>query len=182
MDLLSQEALICLLEQAEAFVNSEKFTCLLNPLQHVMLHLPKKRERTFSWVLATLRSHLKYHQAVSAELLQRLSSFDPGGSGDSLILEQDPKVRSILQTYKNYIYFYTPFVQQLEQSAAEAKTSKDEEALLSVRRQRSYLRDYLVDLLGAPLIHFDLEWHKGGFDSDSDWSFFVMRLVLVECV
>lgn len=152
-----KESLICLLEQGERFVNSDKFTCLLPSLQFVMMNLPKKREKTFSWVLSTLKSHVKYYRQVPDEL--KISLTDKTND-ETLIFEQDSRIRPILQTYQEYLDFYTPFVKELEVNAATAISSHDISMIESIRKQRDYLRDYLVDLLGIPLIHFDLDWKE----------------------
>jgi len=133
-------------------VSSEKFTCLLNPLQHVILALPKKREKSFSWVFAILRNHL-HSRPLSHDLLASLN--DP--TCDPIITENHHEARTIMQTYKNFIYFYTPFVDNVEEFYAAARDTQNPEDLKSARNQRHLLRDYLVDTLGFPILHFPLE-------------------------
>lgn len=151
-----KEALICLLEQAEAFVNSEKFTYILPPLQWVMISLPKKREKTLNWVLATLKSHIKYcHQIPEKLRTERVNG---------LVLEEDPVCRKVLTTYKEYVKFYSPFVHEWETKRKDAGDLAEAEGL---QREREYLRDYLVDLLGVPLIHFHLDWSPDENENDA---------------
>lgn len=152
-----KEALISLLEQAEIFVHleSNKFVSMLAPLQHVMLNLPKKREHSFSWVLSILNSHIKSQHHFPAKFKKTLMT-----GRKALVLEGDQKIKDTLLLYKQFCNFYDPFVRQfwIEKNAAVA--SKDKDALASIHRQQDILRDHLVQLLGDPLLHFDLHWDE----------------------
>lgn len=152
-----KEALISLLEQAEIFAHCEsnKFSSLLAPLQHVMLNLPKKREHSFSWVLSILNSHLKFRHQFPDEFKMKVSS-----GNDALLLEEDARIKDTLLTYKEYCNFYDPFVRQFWIERNVAYASNNSEAITSIHRQQDILRDNLVQMLGDPLLHFDLHLDK----------------------
>lgn len=152
-----KEALISLLEQAEMFVHyeSNKFASLLAPLQHVMLNLPKKREHSFSWVLSILNSHIKSQHKFPAKFKTKLLR-----GREAIVLEEDSKIKDTLLLYKQFCNFYEPFVRQFWIERTAAFTSKDKDAILSIHRQQDILRDHLVQLLGDPLLQFDLHWEN----------------------
>ncbi|CAL8131632.1 unnamed protein product [Orchesella dallaii] len=159
-----REALIGLLEQAEIFVNSEsdKFSSLLAPLQHVMLNLPKKREHSFSWVLSILNSHMKSRHSFPSTLKRELTQ-----GKDAFLLEANPDIKDTIMSYREYCNFYDPFIQQFYIEKNSANASDNSDSLISIQRQQSILRDHLVQLLGDPLFHIDLHWDEPTVPADN---------------
>lgn len=135
-------------------MHSPKFSIILKAIKIVYSRHPSKRAATYSWTLDLFNKHLReFHKFP--EGLKR--SFNEGQ--ESFLLENDTRVRSILDYLREVIDFYVPIVKEF--SIQRDSGSMDESVLVELGKQERVLKSCLVDLLGRPLIYFDLSCSNG---------------------
>jgi len=128
---------------------SPKFSIIFQAIQIVFKKHSGKRAATYSWTLELLNKHLREFHKFPGELKNKLTE-----GQDGLLVENDPRVRNIYNYYTDVHNFYAPIIDDFA-SLCRQKTMKKEESMELGKQERT-LKSCLVDLLGVPLIYFDL--------------------------
>lgn len=134
----------CLLEFVAQMESLEevKFQSLLKPLQTVMLRIPEKKAP-----LMLCGFNIIYSFINSLPLPE----YQPTGGDSRLLLDCDVNNQKIKNFYHQFVWFYTPFVEEVAGiPVSDLRTKNLKLAVIQA----------LFQLLGKPLAFLDLEFHE----------------------
>lgn len=143
-----KEVLIALQEQLAEFGSSPKFKILLLPFQASLLQIPDKQSVMLNMVLETICEHLK-----CLSLPAETECFE---GNERLIMDADPKVQCIFDTYEALAEFYSPFVNEVSLKKTILRADG-----FDVHERRRILKENLVRILANPLASLDLHADEG---------------------
>lgn len=136
-----KELLLALLEQADGFGDSLKFSVFLQLIQKTLLMLKTKQVYSLELSLETISeclANLELPKDLDLEGEERRSH------------DLDPYVAKINEDIKNFLHFLLPFVNQVVESNAQGAENNE------MGRQKVLLLKYLLKVLGHPFVYLDL--------------------------
>lgn len=135
-----KELLLAVLEQADSFKDDQKFKCILENVQKILLKLPNKRHHSLDVTLETLSAHI---EAIPQPKDHNLDL------EERKLLEMDPSVMRATDVVLCYLEFLSPFVEEVSMRNPKVTFSKS-------TPQVQLLVKYLMKLLSHPLYHLDM--------------------------
>lgn len=131
-----EEALLQLIEDIEECFDDIKFLTLLQPLQRIILRIPKKKINSLAWGFNSIQSFLIKCEIPENEKLV---------GKEKLLLDTNTEVLKITKLYNEILFFCDNFISELPNDKQESE------------EHRSLICKFLVDLLGKPLVYLDME-------------------------
>lgn len=135
-----KELLLALLEQADGFNDSTKFSTFLNLIEKTVLKIDSNQLNSLELALETLSDCLN-----TLELPRTFDIDGEGRRGHDL----DPLVEKINTDVHAYLNFLAVFVDKL--------TAKEERETSLVQKQKKIFVKYLLKILEYPLVYLDLQ-------------------------
>lgn len=135
-----KELLLAVLEQADSFKDDQKFKCILESVQKILLKLPSKRHHSLDITLETLSAHI---EAIPEPKDHNLDK------EERKLLEMDSSVLRATDVVLCYLEFLGPFVEEVSMKNPEVTFSR-------TNPQVQLLIKYLMKLLAHPLYHLDM--------------------------
>lgn len=153
-----KECLMEFLAQMES-LEEVKFHFLLKPLQTAMLRIPEKKAPLMLCAFNNVHSFINSLP---------LPDYQPTGGDSRLLLDCDENNQRIKDFYHRFVWFYTPFVEEVA-----GKPVSD----LRTKNVKSAVLQALFHLLGKPLVFLDLEHHEKGLSEIRSISSSIVLLI-----
>lgn len=135
-----KELLLAVLEQADCFKDDQKFKCIMESVQKILLKLPNKRHHSLDITLGTLSAHI---EAIPKPKDHNLDH------DERKLLEMDSSVMRATDVVLCYLEFLRPFVEEVSVRNPTVSFSK-------TSPQVQLLMKYLLKVLTHPLYYLDM--------------------------
>ncbi|XP_061195864.1 glomulin-like [Saccostrea echinata] len=135
-----KELLLAILEQADSFKDDQKFKCIMESVQKILLKLPSKRHHSLDITLETLSAHIEALPEPKDHNLDK---------EERKLLEMDSSVMRATDVVLCYLEFLSPFVEEVSMKNPQVSFCK-------TSPQVQLLMKHLMKLLSHPLFHLDM--------------------------